>query len=100
ENWKEVSGMTKTFKTALNWLLIVSFAASLTVLGCSRHPNEQELQALAQAQQAANSAEQALRDCNNEKSNLESQLSQKKRELQQAQEEKATVQSRLENWGN
>jgi chromosome segregation ATPase len=92
--------MKKSFKSVLNWLLVFGFVASLTAVGCSRQPNEQELQALAQAQQAANAAEQALRDCNNEKASLESQLSQKKRELQKAEEEKEAVSNRLANWGN
>lgn len=92
--------MTKSFKSVLNWLLVFGFVVSLTVIGCSKHPNEQQLQALTQAQQAANSAEQALRDCNNEKASLESQLSQKKRELQQAEQEKEAVSNRLANWGN
>ena len=92
--------MAKTFGKTMRWVVLLSFSASLTILGCSRHPNEQELQALAQAQQAANSAEQALRDCNNEKANLENQLSQKKSELQKAEDEKQAVSARLANWGN
>jgi septal ring factor EnvC (AmiA/AmiB activator) len=92
--------MTKTFGKTLKWVVLLSFSASLTILGCARHPNEQELQALAQAQQAANAAEQALRDCNNEKASLENQLSQKKRDLQQAEDEKQAVSARLANWDN
>lgn len=92
--------MTNTLKQITNWLVVLSFLASLSIWGCARHPNEQELQALAQAQQAANAAEQALSDCNSEKANLENQLSQKKRELQRAEDEKEAVKKRLESWGN
>ena len=92
--------MMKKRRALVNWVLVISFAASLAVIGCSRHPNEQELQALAQKQQAANAAEQALRDCNNESASIENQLSQKKRELQRAEDEKESVKNRLTNWDN
>lgn len=87
--------MAKKPKSLMTWVLAFSFAASLAIAGCARHPNEQELQLLDEAKQAASSAEQSVRDCNNEKADLENQLSQKKRELQRAVDEKDAVARRL-----
>ena len=87
--------MSNTPKSLTTWVLTSGFAASLALAGCTRHPNEEQLQTLEETKQAALAAEQQAQQCDSEKASLASQLDQKKRELKDAQDEKAAVQSRL-----
>lgn len=80
----------------VSWGLAAGFALSLGVsTGCTKHPNEEQLQALEETKQAALSAEQTLEQKKREKSDLERQLEQKKRELQKAKDEQEAVKRRL-----
>jgi septal ring factor EnvC (AmiA/AmiB activator) len=76
-------------------LLLVAF---VLVAGCSRHPNEQELKALEETEQAALAAEGKAADCAKEKASLEQQLAEKKQKVEKMTQEKATVEKRLAEW--
>lgn len=79
--------------------LIVVFAFSLLVTtGCSRHPNEKQIQAMEEARSACLAAEQKLNEVQKDRSGLESQLQMKKAELDKAQKEKAHVEQGLSTW--
>jgi peptidoglycan hydrolase CwlO-like protein len=78
---------------------VAAFSFSLlTATGCSRHPNEEQISAMEEARSACLAAEQKLNEVQNERASLQGQLDSKKADLTAAQEEKATVQQRLENW--
>ncbi|RMD95086.1 MAG: hypothetical protein D6814_13745 [Calditrichaeota bacterium] len=82
-------------KKLVHWGLMLGFAASLAAVGCTKHPNEQQLRVLEETKQAATSAEQTVEQKKREKADLERQLEQKKRELQKAKDEKEAVKRRL-----
>lgn len=88
--------MTMNPKKVQMWVLTVCCAVSLSVVGCAKKPSAEQLAALEEARRAASAAEKAAQDCQNDNASLESQLSQKKRELQEAKDELAAVKSRLQ----
>ena len=73
-------------------LFVVSF---LSLIGCTKHPNAEQLQALEEQKNAALSAENTLEEKRREKSRLESELNQKQKELQEAKNELEEVKKRL-----
>lgn len=79
-------------------LLLVSLMfvlSSFSFVGCTKHPNTEQLQALEEQKNAALSAENTLEERRGEKSKLESELNQKRKELQDAKNELAEVKKRL-----
>ena len=77
------------------WVLAAGFVVSMVLVGCGGGPNAEQLQLLEETKTAALSAEQKLQQCESEKNSVSNQLEQEKRKLQEAQDEKATVNSRL-----
>ncbi|MBN2357583.1 hypothetical protein JXO59_15825 [candidate division KSB1 bacterium] len=75
-------------------LLLLAFM----IVGCSRHPNEQELKALEEQKQAAVAAETKATDCGNEKAALENQLAETTRKAEEMKQEKVAVEKRLAEW--
>jgi septal ring factor EnvC (AmiA/AmiB activator) len=87
--------MTKV-RRVVSVLLATLFAVSLlTMTGCTKHPSDEQLQALEEQKQAALAAEKTLEDKRSEKNRLESELNRKKKELQDAKNELAAVKQRL-----
>jgi len=79
--------------------LIAIFSFSLLVAtGCSRHPNEGQIQAMEEARSACLAAEQKLSEAQKERGGLEAQLQTKKSDLDKAQKEKAHVEQGLSTW--
>lgn len=70
---------------------------ALSITGCTRHPNEDQLQALEEQKIATLAAEEQVDQVRQEKADLEAQLAKKKAELEKMKAEKAAVQQRLEN---
>lgn len=68
---------------------------ALSLVACSKHPNQEQLQALEEARQAAAAAEAQAAQKRSERDDLQRQLDQKKAELKKAQDEKAAVAARL-----
>ncbi|KAA3619747.1 MAG: hypothetical protein DWQ05_03200 [Calditrichaeota bacterium] len=87
--------MQMTPKKVSKWVLAAGFAVSMVLAGCGGGPNAEQLQLLEETKQAALSAEQKLQQCESGKASASDQLEQKKRDLQKAQDEMATVKSRL-----
>ncbi len=63
--------------------------------GCTKHPNQEQLNALEEQKKAALSAEDQLDKLRREKADLENQLAKKKAELEKSKKEKEAVQQRL-----
>lgn len=86
-------------KKIYNFLSLVVIAlfvvSSLSFIGCTKHPNAEQLQALEEQKNAALAAENTLEEKRREKSRLESELNQKKKELQEAKNELEEVKKRL-----
>lgn len=69
--------------------------SSFLMVGCTKHPNPEQLQALEEQKNAALAAEETLEERRREKSRLESELNQKKNEQQEAENELEQVKKRL-----
>ncbi|MFQ6112581.1 MAG: hypothetical protein ACE5NG_00685 [bacterium] len=69
--------------------------SSFSFIGCTKHPNAEQLQALEEQKNAALSAENTLEERRREKSRLESELNRKRKELQDAKTELEEVKKRL-----
>jgi septal ring factor EnvC (AmiA/AmiB activator) len=90
--------MSKIKKLVSVGLVVIFSLSLLTATGCSRHPNEEQIQAMEEARSACLAAEQKLSDVQKERASLDSQLAAKKSELDKAQKEKANVEQGLANW--
>jgi septal ring factor EnvC (AmiA/AmiB activator) len=82
-------------KAVLLFLVGLFVVSSFSFVGCTKHPNAQQLQALEEQKNAALAAENTLEERRREKSRLESQLNQKRKELQDAKTELEEVKKRL-----
>ncbi len=89
--------MKQSARKMLSWVAVVVFSASISMIGCTKHPNEKQLQALEETKQAALSAEAQLEQKRQEKASLEAQLAEKKKQLEKAQAEKAAIAQKLGN---
>ncbi len=83
--------MRKVYSLVIALFVVSSFS----FMGCTRHPNAEQLQALEEQKNAALSAENTLEERRREKSRLESELNQKRRELQETQNELELVKQRI-----
>lgn len=84
----------------LSRMIIVLFSVACLILslilsGCTKHPNEKQLQALEEQRKAALAAEEQLSKCQQQKADLERELAEKKQKLEDAKSEKETVTNRL-----
>lgn len=91
--------MRKTLRT-LVVITAVVLLISMAFIGCTKHANEQQLQALEETKAAALAAEKALADCKSETANLEGQLAEKKQALEAMKQEQETVSQRLAAMGS
>ena len=87
--------MSQSIRKTLSWVTMVAVVASMSMIGCSKHPNEKQLQALEETKQAALAAESQLEQKRQEKADLERQLAEKKAQLEKAQAEKAKIAQKL-----
>lgn len=84
----------------VKWVILVASVSLFFVIstGCSRHPNEEQIRVMEEARSAALAAEQKLADKRQECNDLESQLAQKKKDLEAAKQEREDIKQRLANW--
>lgn len=87
--------MKKFYQSVTSMFVLLFVVSSLSFMGCTRHPNAEQLQALEEQKNAALSAESTLEARRAEKSKLENQLNQKKKELQSTKAELEEVKKRL-----
>ncbi len=87
--------MTKFMKAISVAVLLAFMLGSLTLSGCTKYANEDELRKLDEKQAAALAAEKKVQELEAEKADLERELQAKKAELDKTNKEKAVVQERL-----
>ncbi len=92
--------MTKVLRAISVFSVIALFVLTLSMTGCSKHPNEEQLKVLEDTKAAALEAEQKLSDCQANQTELESKVSATEQTLQEVQEEKRVVMERLEAMEN
>jgi len=87
--------MRKLSKAILVIVSVSCLILSLSIGGCTKHPNDQQLQALEEQRKAALAAEEQLVKCQQQQADLERELAEKKQKLEDANSEKEAVQNRL-----
>lgn len=87
--------MGKLSRTILVIVSVACLVLSLSIGGCTKHPNERQLQALEEQRKAAIAAEDELAKCQQEKADLDRELAEKKQKLEDAKSEKNLVTNRL-----
>lgn len=87
--------MRKMSKTIIVIVSVACLILSLSIGGCTKHPNEDQLQALEEQRKAALAAEEQLAKKQQERADLERELGEKKQKLEDAKSEKETVKNRL-----
>lgn len=87
--------MRKMSRAIIAILSVAVLILSLSIGGCTKHPNEEQLQALEEQRKAALAAEEQLANCQQEKADLGRELTEKKQKLEDAKSEQETVKNRL-----
>jgi len=83
----------------LRVFVLIAFVATLllsvSMTGCSRHPNEKQCQAYEEQKEAAAAAEKLVQDTNQEKAMVQEKLTKKQAELASVKSEKEKVKSKI-----
>lgn len=87
--------MHNMLKKLLVLASIVCLIAAFSLTGCTRHPNEEQLNTLEETKKAALGAEDQLAQKQQEKADLENELAEKKQKLEDTKKEKEAVKNRL-----
>lgn len=85
--------MKSFLKVVIVGLFLVAFVA---MTGCTRHPNEEQINNLEETIKAANAAQAELDDKVSERTGLENQVKEWEAKLEAAKKEKAAVEARLQ----
>jgi peptidoglycan hydrolase CwlO-like protein len=76
-------------------LLVLVFASSLFVTGCTRYANDKQMTTLEETKASTSAAQDQVAKLQKENADLKAQLAQKQAELKQVQAEKEKVKARL-----
>ncbi|GAB4174051.1 MAG: hypothetical protein Kow00108_08960 [Calditrichia bacterium] len=87
--------MKKQFFIMLALLLSLGM---VLLTGCTRHPNEKQINTLEETINAAKAAQAELDETTKERQKLEGEVQTWKNKLEAAKKEKAAVEQRLQNW--
>ena len=87
--------MRNMLKMLVVSLSVICLLATFFLTGCTKHPNEEQLNTLEETKKAALAAEDQLAQKQQEKADLENELAEKKQKLEDAKQEKETVKNRL-----
>jgi len=87
--------MKKIWRTLTVLISVACLILSLSIAGCSRHPNEKQCQAYEEQLQAATSAEEQLQEKKQTLADAESKLAAQKQKLEDAKSETDKVKQRL-----
>ena len=87
--------MRKMLRTLTVYASVACLVATFTLSGCTRHPNEEQLNTLEETKKAALNAEDELAKNQQEKTDLENELAEQKQELEKAKSEKDAVKAKL-----
>ena len=86
--------MPKILRT---FIVLASVVCLILSVGCTRHPNEKQLQSYDEQLKATNAAEELLQEKKQEKADLERELEKKQQQLEDAKSEKEKVKNRLDD---
>jgi len=87
--------MSKWFRKFALLVMAGLFVASISMTGCTRYANDEQLKTLSETKQAAESAQKKVSDLQAEKAQLQKKLDAKKAELEKVKQEKEVVKERL-----
>lgn len=87
--------MQKMLRSIVVYASIVCLLGTFLLSGCTKHPNEEQLNTLEETKKAALAAEDELAKKQQEKAELESELAAKKAELEKAKSEKEAIKNKL-----
>ena len=87
--------MRKTLRLIVVVAAIIGLLGSFLLSGCTKHPNEEQMNTLEETKKAALAAEEELAKKQQEKADLENELTEKNEQLEKAKEEKAAIKSKL-----
>jgi len=87
--------MRKLSRMILVIISVVGLILSLSLGGCTKHPNEKQLQALEEQKKAALAGEEQLTKCQQQKADIDRELAEKKQKLEDVKSEKEAVTNRL-----
>ena len=87
--------MAKYVRVLAAGLLVIAFAMSLFVTGCTRYANDKQMTSLEESQASASAANDQVAQLQKENADLKAQLAQKQGELNQVQAEKNKIKARL-----
>ena len=87
--------MRKLSRMIIVFISVACLILSLALSGCTKHPNQKQLQALEEQRKAALSGEEQLAKCQQGKADLERELAEKKQKLDTVKSEKEAVKTKL-----
>ena len=87
--------MRKMLKMIVVIASITCLLATFLLSGCTKHPNEEQLNTLEETKKAALAAEDGLAKKQQEKADVENELAETKQKLEDAKSEKEAVKNRL-----
>jgi len=87
--------MSKLMRALVMFASITCLLAMFLFSGCTKHPNEEQLNTLEETKKAALTAEDELAQKQQEKADLENELAEKKQKLEEAKSEKEAIKSKL-----
>ncbi len=87
--------MARKIRVLAAGLLVVLFAVSLFISGCTRYANEKQMTTLEETKAATNAANDNVAKLEKENAELKAKLAEKQAELKQVQAEKDKIKSRL-----
>jgi len=87
--------MVRRFRSLILLATVCMFAAGVTLTGCSRTPNEKQMQALEESKAAVTAADEKVAQLEKENAELKAKLAEKQAELKSVQAEKDKVLSQV-----
>ncbi len=87
--------MKKMLRSIIVLTALVCLIGTFFLTGCTKHPNEEQLNTLEETKKAALAAEDDLAKKQQEKADLQNELAEKKEKLEEAQSEKEAIKRQL-----
>jgi len=87
--------MRKMLRSIVVFASILCLLGTFLLSGCTKHPNEEQLNTLEETKKAALAAEEELAKKQQEKAELENELAEKEAQLKKAKSEKEAIKSKL-----
>ncbi len=86
-------------KKLTNGILIAVISGSFVLsVGCTKHPNEEQIRVMEETRQAALSAEQKLEETRQKRKQKEDELAAQNKKVDKVKQQKADTEARVNNW--